>query len=288
MKFGKNTVALIASLAILHTTHADSIYDIAAGNEDFTTLVAAVDAAGLTEVLSGEGNFTVFAPPNDAFDALPEGTVAKLLEPEWVFHLQDVLKYHTLGSVVMSTDLSEGLTTPTLNTENIVISLEPTRITTVSGGVSNILVNDGLVDIQADNGVIHGVDAVFLPTSATSNIVDIAVGNEDFSTLVAALTAAGLVDALSGEGPFTVFGKSLREMVLWGEGIWKFYGIGNINSFYSLFIFFTSLNIHVITSKISTHKRCIRRPPRRNSRQAPSSQEQSNADRHSYLSCGRW
>lgn len=205
MKFGKTTLALVAAFAVLSTTNADSIYDIAAGNDSFTTLTAAIDAAGLTDVLSGDGTFTVFAPPNTAFDALPEGAVDKLLQPEWIYHLQDVLLYHALGSVVESTDLSDGLEADTLNTESITINLDPPRV----NDMSNILVDEGLVDIEADNGVVHAVDAVLLPTSVTSSIVDIAAGNEDFSTLVAAVQAADLVDALSGEGPLTVFGKPL-------------------------------------------------------------------------------
>lgn len=91
---------------------------------------------------------------------------------------------------------------PTLNGENITINLDPPRI-----NEDSMIITDGLVDIEADNGVIHGIDNVLAPKSLTSNIVDIAAGNNAFSTLVAAVTAAELVDALSGEGPFTVFGE---------------------------------------------------------------------------------
>ena len=201
MQFGKTTLALVAAFAA-QSTYANSIYEIAAGTDGFATLAAAVDAAGLTDVLSGDGTYTVFAPPDTAFGDLPEGAVDKLLKPEWVFHLQDVLKYHTLGSEVMPTDLEDDLEVETLNGEDITINLDPARI----NDASNILVDDGLVDISADNGVVHAVDAVILPTSVTSSIVDIAAGNPDFSTLVAAVQAADLVDALSGEGPLTVFG----------------------------------------------------------------------------------
>lgn len=201
MQFGKTTLALLAAFVAQST--ADSIYDVAANTDGFATLAAAVDAAGLAPALSGEGTFTVFAPTDDAFAALPEGAVDKLLKPEWIYHLQDVLLYHALGSEVMSTDLSDGLEAETLNGDDIVINLDPARV----NDASNILVDEGLVDIATDNGVIHAVDGVILPTSATSSIVDIAAGNPDFSTLVAAVQAAGLVDALSGEGPLTVFGK---------------------------------------------------------------------------------
>ena len=203
MQFGKTTLALVAAFAV-QSTYGQSIYEIAAGNEAFSTLTAAIDAAGLSDTLSGEdGTFTVFAPPNTAFAALPDGVVDTLLEPDWLYHLQDVLLYHVLlGTEVRSGDLSDGLEAETLNGENIVVNLDPPRI----NDMSNILIEEGLVDIEADNGVIHGVENVLLPTSVTSSIVDIAAGNPEFSTLVAAVQAADLAEALSGEGPFTVFG----------------------------------------------------------------------------------
>jgi len=128
--------------------------------------------------------------------------VTKLLDPTWSPQLQDVLLYHVLGSEVFSTDLAEGLMAPTLNFQGdeITVRLHPPSI-----DGSKIFLN--FADMEASNGVIHAIDSVLTPPSISNNIVDVAVGNEDFSTLVAALTAAGLVDALSGEGPFTVFGK---------------------------------------------------------------------------------
>mmetsp|Transcript_12596 Transcript_12596/g.26632 ORF Transcript_12596/g.26632 Transcript_12596/m.26632 type:complete len:405 (+) Transcript_12596:37-1251(+) len=204
MKFTTSAISAI-TLAIGGTANAQSIYEIASGNDSFTTLTAAVDAAGLDATLTGDGTFTIFAPTNDAFDALPAGTVDKLLQPEWIHHLTDVLLYHGLGSVVMSTDLTDGLSAETLNGESITINLDPAVITTVSNTTSNILVDAGLVDIAADNGVIHAVDGVLIPTSAGFDIVDIAGEIPEFSTLAAAITAADLNGVLSGEGPFTVF-----------------------------------------------------------------------------------
>ena len=128
--------------------------------------------------------------------------MTKLLDPIWKPQLEDLLKYHVLGSVVKSTDLTDGQTTETLNGEKITINLDPPRI----NDKSNIIL-DGLVDIEAANGVIHGIDTVLAPTSVSSNIIGIVVGNDAFSTLVTAVTNAGLLDALSGEGPLTVFGK---------------------------------------------------------------------------------
>mmetsp|Transcript_21423 Transcript_21423/g.39344 ORF Transcript_21423/g.39344 Transcript_21423/m.39344 type:complete len:328 (+) Transcript_21423:193-1176(+) len=193
------TLAIVAACALQST--AESIYGIGSNTADFSTLVAAVNAAGLADALSGDGTLTLFAPPNSAFEKLPAELVTKLLDPIWKPQLEDLLKYHVLGSVVKSTDLFDGLTAATLNGENITINLNPPRI----NDISNILVDHGLVDIAAANGVIHGIDTVLTPTSVGSNIVDIAAGNDLFSTLVTAVTKAGLVDALSGEGPLTVF-----------------------------------------------------------------------------------
>ena len=121
------------------------------------------------------------------------------MDPIWKPQLQDVLKYHVLDSEVRSTDLSEGLSVETLNGENIMINLSPARIN------DNSII--GPVDIEADNGVIHGIDTVLTPVSVSSNIVDIAASNDVFTTLVEAVTKAGLADALSGDGPLTVFGE---------------------------------------------------------------------------------
>lgn len=194
---------------------ASSIYDIASTNEAFSTLAAAVDAAGLADTLGGNGTFTVFAPPDSAFAKLPADLVTKLLDPTWSPQLQDVLLYHVLGSEVFSTDLAEGLMAPTVNfqKDKITVSLDPPSI-----DESVILIDDGLVDIEASNGVIHAIDSVLTPPSISNSIVDVAVGNEDFSTLVAALTAAGLVDTLSGEGPFTVFAPTNAAFEALPEG----------------------------------------------------------------------
>lgn len=196
-------IALGAISTLVAYASAQSIVDIASSTEDFSTLTAAVVAAGLAETLSGPGTFTVFAPPNSAFDKLPQEVVSKLLTAPWKYHLQDVLLYHALPDEVRSTDLRNNQFVKTLNGEDIVINTNPPRV----NEESEILISAGLVDVEADNGVIHGIDDVLLPTSVTSTIVDIAVDNSDFSTLVAAVTAADLAEALSGDGPFTVFGE---------------------------------------------------------------------------------
>lgn len=133
------------------------IVEIAAGNEDFSTLVAALKAADLVNTLAGEGPFTVFAPTNAAFDALPDGTVESLLEPENKTQLRAVLTYHVVPGAVYAGDV-----------------VELSSATTVQGGDVSITTEDGRVmidgaeviktDIEADNGVIHVIDAVLLPS----------------------------------------------------------------------------------------------------------------------------
>ncbi len=126
---------------------------IAAGN--FTTLVAAVQAAGLVETLKGEGPFTVFAPTDQAFAALPAGTVEDLLKPENKAQLAAVLTYHVLPGKVMSTDLSDGMTAATVQGAEVTI--------TTGGGVKVNATTVTTADIEASNGVIHVIDAVILP-----------------------------------------------------------------------------------------------------------------------------
>merc|ERR1712087_171381 len=120
--------------------------------------------------------------------------------------LTDVLLHHVVEGTVLSTYLSDGMTAPTLNAEEVTISLDPPAVKGATNeSPCNILIDAGLVDVMASNGVIHAIGSVLTPTSLTSNIVDIAAGNDMFSTLVAAVKAGGLADALMGEGPLTVF-----------------------------------------------------------------------------------
>jgi transforming growth factor-beta-induced protein len=188
---------------------AQSIVDIASSDERFSTLVAAVQAAGLVDTLQGEGPFTVFAPTNDAFAALPAGTVDSLLLPENKQQLTDVLLYHVVPGQVMAADVAA------LNGKMADTALEGQQIA-IKTDMGNVYLNDNVkvvtTDIEAANGVIHVIDAVLLPSTEEasasmdkSDIVDTAVADGRFKTLVAAVQAAGLVDTLKGEGPFTVF-----------------------------------------------------------------------------------
>ena len=133
---------------------ATDIVAIASGNEDFSTLVAAVAAAGLVETLQGEGPFTVFAPTNDAFAALPAGLVDKLLLPENKDLLVKILTYHVVSGTVLAADVTAG-EVPTVEGQNITITTD-----------MGVQVNGATVtatDIIASNGVIHVIDAVILP-----------------------------------------------------------------------------------------------------------------------------
>lgn len=151
------TVAMAAS-----TANAASIAEIASGDERFSTLVAAVGAAGLVDTLSGPGNFTVYAPVNDAFAALPEGTVETLLMPENKDQLTDVLLYHVDDRKLMSTDFAPGANyyKPILASERLCITAHSgVTIADGTGDIATVVV----ADIIADNGVIHVIDKVLLP-----------------------------------------------------------------------------------------------------------------------------
>ena len=135
--------------------HAMTIVDTAVKADDFNTLVAAVQAADLVETLSGDGPFTVFAPTDDAFAALPEGTLDELLKPENKDQLTAILTYHVVPGKVMSGDLSDGMTAATAQGGEVTI-----------GTMDGVTVNGANVvtaDIEASNGVIHVIDAVILP-----------------------------------------------------------------------------------------------------------------------------
>ncbi len=187
----------------------NDIVDIASGNQDFSVLVAALQKADLVGALQGEGPFTVFAPSDAAFTKLLGElniTAEQLLgHPQ----LKDVLLYHVVSGKVMSTDLSNGLEAETLKGEKIKVDL--------TSGVKINSSNVTSADIEAINGVIHVIDTVLVPQDfklvqeekiadqGPKTVVDIALSNDDFSILVAALQKADLVGALQGEGPFTVF-----------------------------------------------------------------------------------
>lgn len=284
----RKMLALVLSLALVlafgapvMAQEAPDIVDVAAENGSFTTLLAAAEAAGLVDALKGDGPFTVFAPTDDAFAALPEGTVEALLAD--IPALTDILLYHVVPGEVMAADVASLASATTLNGLDVSISAQ-------DGGVT---LNDSArvvtTDIDASNGVIHVIDAVLLPPTSVSNertndlnfrsgpgldreiigsfasgaraeaiarneagdwvqidnageigwvfapltapsgnlmslpvapgtIAEIAAADGRFATLVAAADAAGLVEALNGEGPLTVFAPTDEAFAALPEG----------------------------------------------------------------------
>lgn len=146
--------ALIATPAFADK-HAKDIVDTAVEAGSFTTLVAAVEAAGLVDTLKGDGPFTVFAPTDEAFAALPAGTVDDLLKPENLDQLTAILTYHVVPGKVMSTDLTNNMMAPTVQGSDLTIMTE--------GGVTVNGANVTTADIETSNGVIHVIDAVIIP-----------------------------------------------------------------------------------------------------------------------------
>ncbi|MEL7099508.1 MAG: fasciclin domain-containing protein [Pseudomonadota bacterium] len=153
--------AVVAGAA--SSASAANIVEIAAGDERFSTLVAAVSAAGLAETLSGPGPFTVFAPVNDAFAALPAGTVETLLQPENREQLTNVLLYHVDDRKLTAEMIPSG--------SNFFKPILASERTCITKGASGVSIADGtgqtanvvIANIQADNGVIHVIDKVLLP-----------------------------------------------------------------------------------------------------------------------------
>lgn len=159
----KATIAATALAVIGTAATANNIVEIAAGDDRFSTLVAAVTAAGLAETLSGPGPFTVYAPVNDAFAALPAGTVETLLKPENKGQLTNVLLYHVDDRKLPAAGIPAGSNyfKPVLASERLCItkSSDGVMIADGTGEMANVII----ADIQADNGVIHVIDKVLLP-----------------------------------------------------------------------------------------------------------------------------
>ena len=163
MMFRKTALALTAATALVGTAafaggsygKSKDIVDTAASAGSFGTLLAAAEAAGLVDTLKGEGPFTVFAPTDEAFAALPEGTVETLLKPENKDQLVSILTYHVVPGKVMSTDLQDDMEAPTVQGASVTIDLD-----------NGVMVEEATVtqaDIDASNGVIHVIDKVILP-----------------------------------------------------------------------------------------------------------------------------
>jgi len=188
-----------------------NIVELAAATADLSTLVTALKAGKLTDALSGKGPFTVFAPSNEAFAKLPKSVLERLLDPKNIKELQAVLEYHVIaGAAVHKADLKFTQRVKTLEGKELFI---------VKDHRGDVLVDNARVttaDVDASNGVVHIIDNVLIPRAldqsaspaVTKNIVELAAATADLSTLVTALKAGKLTDALSGKGPFTVFAPS--------------------------------------------------------------------------------
>ncbi|MBA6327075.1 fasciclin domain-containing protein [Colwellia sp. MB02u-6] len=158
---------MVASLAFMpaafagHHNEGDhgmkkDIVDVAAENGSFNTLVAAIKAAGLVDTLKGEGPFTVFAPTDEAFAKLPEGTLEMLLEPENKDKLASILTYHVVSGKVMSTDVVKIDSATTVQGQMLMVEVAD----------ENVMINNAKVimaDVKASNGVIHVIDTVLMP-----------------------------------------------------------------------------------------------------------------------------
>lgn len=196
------------------------IVAVATSAGNFDTLVSAVKAAELSDTLRGEGPFTVFAPNDAAFDKLPQESLDDLLKPENKKKLQTILTYHVVPGRITAQEIRNTQTVQTVQGESLDIATADDKVT-ING--ANVL----QTDIEASNGLIHVVDTVLMPPSAREDasaeagrgktIVEIAKGDQNFSTLVAALDAAGLADDLKGEGPFTVFAPTNKAFDQLGQ-----------------------------------------------------------------------
>jgi uncharacterized surface protein with fasciclin (FAS1) repeats len=190
--------SFILTILSLVSFAQNSVVDIIVNSADHDTLEAAVIAAELADDLSGPGPFTVFAPTDAAFAALPSGTIETLLtDPTGT--LAQILLYHVVSGTALSSTLSDGQTITTLLGEDITVTI----------GMNGVMINNATVvvaDITATNGVVHVIDAVLLPPAPQpTTVVDVIVNSDVHNTLEAAVVAAGLVETLSGTGPFTVF-----------------------------------------------------------------------------------
>ncbi len=174
----------------------DDLIEVARSAGSFETLLAAVDAAGLTQTLMGDGPFTVFAPTDDAFAALPAGTVEALLKPENRDRLVAILTYHVVPGRVTAAQAARLSGAGTVNGQRVSIARQGSGLRIDEAAVIT-------ADVSASNGVIHVIDSVLLP--ADEDLIAVARSAGSFGILLAAVDAAGLTHDLMGDGPFTVF-----------------------------------------------------------------------------------
>ncbi len=156
--FVSSLVLTLFAVVFNAQSQSKDIVDLAADSENLKTLVAAVKAGGLVDVLKSDGPFTVFAPTDAAFAALPEGTLESLLRPENKDQLVAILKYHVVSGKIMSTDLSNGQMAATVQGEKIKVALNNQGVKIENAKVV-------AADVNVKNGVVHIIDTVILPPS---------------------------------------------------------------------------------------------------------------------------
>jgi uncharacterized surface protein with fasciclin (FAS1) repeats len=185
---------LICMVLLVIKINAQTVLDIVRNSPSHNTLEAAIDAANLGGALSSAGPITLFAPTDDAFNALPAGLIQTLLaDPQG--ELTRILTYHVVGANALSSGLSNGQFVKTINDKSISIKIDN----------GNVFINNAQVtvaDLVATNGVVHVINAVLLPPAT---VVDVLLNSPIHTTLVTAVSAASLVQPLQGAGPFTVF-----------------------------------------------------------------------------------
>lgn len=187
-----------------------NIVEVAAENGNFDILVQALQDAGLAETLEQEGPiFTVFAPTDEAFEALPEGTLENLT-PE---QLAEILQFHVINGEIESGDLAASQDVETLLGEEILVEADGGVLV---NGYSNVVT----ADVEAANGIIHAVDAVLLPQGyRDANVIDQAVELGNFTTLASAIEQVGLTSTLKYKGDFTVFAPTDDAFAALPEGL---------------------------------------------------------------------
>ncbi len=197
--------------ASTHKAEADrgDIVEVASEAGTFNTLLAAAEAAGLVDALKGDGPITVFAPSDEAFAKLGDAKIKELLKPENKAVLASILTYHVVPGDLKAKKVTKADALDTLNGQRVDITVN-----------DNGAFIDGAkivaTDIKASNGTVHVIDSVILPSS--SDIVATAVEAGSFNTLAAALKAAGLLEALQSDGPFTVFAPTDEAFAALPEG----------------------------------------------------------------------
>lgn len=246
------SLAVIMGLFILTSCEKDNdemttvkdmtVAEYVSYDPNFSILLQALYKADLANVLQGEGNFTVFAPTNDAFNALftqPGVSGISDLSKET---LTPILLYHVLGEEKKAASLSDGYINTLSPAQTSYASL---KISTMGGVKLNKDINVVAADVDVKNGVIHAIDKVLLPPT----VVDIALANESFSILVQAVVKAGLVETLSGAGPFTIFAPTNAAF----EKLFTTLGISGINDLTAAQLI-PVLTYHVVSGNVRSNQ----------------------------------